>query len=70
MSKSCKCPSCQCEVDPGAQVCSNPSCRSDLAFCSCCRDICTYESVEPKQSFLRKERFRCGRCQSIGAKCL
>lgn len=70
MSKSYKCPSCQSEVDSAAQLCSNSSCRANLAFCSCCRDICTYEMAEAKESFIKKERFRCNRCQSIGAKCL
>lgn len=70
MAKSCKCPSCQNETDSGAKMCSNPACRLELAFCPCCRDISTFELAEQRQGVIRRNHYRCNRCQSIGARCL
>ncbi len=52
-------------------MCSNPVCRADLAFCSHCYDITTYTLAEPApRPALTRDRYRCGRCQRLGVKCV
>lgn len=69
MSKSYKCPACQQEADSAATVCSNPSCRAQLAFCAHCRDITTYVLVERRRGTLVRDTYRCDRCQGVGVRC-
>jgi hypothetical protein len=70
MAKDYKCPACQNPVDRAACVCSNPACRAELAFCSHCRDVATYTLVEKGEGRLARDKYRCGRCERIGVKCL
>jgi hypothetical protein len=70
MAKEYKCPACQNVVDQSATVCSNPVCRVELAFCSHCRDITTYELAQKGDGRLARDKFKCGRCQKLGVKCL
>jgi hypothetical protein len=70
MSRDYKCPACQNAVDRAATVCSNPVCRAELAFCSHCRDVTTYTLAEKASSRFTRDRFKCGRCERIGVKCL
>lgn len=70
MGKDYQCPACSKPVDGGAVVCSNPECRKDLAFCSHCRDICTYALTEPGTGRFGRDKFRCSRCERIGVRCL
>jgi|SRR6478609_2904337 len=70
MAKDYKCPACQNAVDRAAAVCSNASCRADLAFCSHCRDVTTYTLVEKGEGRLGRDKFKCARCERLGVKCL
>ena len=70
MAKDYQCPACKNPVDQGATVCSNAVCRAQLAFCSYCRDITTYELVEKSATRWSRDRYRCARCQGVGVKCL
>jgi hypothetical protein len=70
MGKTHRCPDCHNEVDQAAIVCSNPACRKDLAFCSHCRDIATYELVSQGSGRFGRDKYRCHRCERIGSKCL
>jgi hypothetical protein len=70
MAKDYKCPACQNAVDRGATVCSNASCRKDLAFCSHCRDVTTYGLVTAAEGRFERDKFRCDRCERVGVKCL
>ena len=70
MAKDYKCPACQNITDAGATVCSNPSCKKDLAFCSHCRDLTTLTLLEKGQGRLGRDRYRCARCDRTGVKCL
>jgi hypothetical protein len=70
MSKTYKCPACQNEVDRAATVCSNPVCRASLAFCSHCMDITTYTLAESGEGRWKRDRYKCGRCERLGVKCL
>jgi hypothetical protein len=70
MSKSYKCPACQNEVDRAATVCSNPVCRAELAFCSHCRDVTTYTLAEKASGRFGRDKFKCGRCERLGVKCV
>ena len=70
MAKSYQCPSCQNAVDEKATVCSNPSCRAQLAFCLHCRDVVTYQWIERPTSWLQRDAYRCNRCEQEGVKCL
>jgi hypothetical protein len=70
MPKAYHCPACQNEVDQAATVCSNPSCRKELAFCSFCRDVSTYTLVEEGHGRFGRDRYRCDRCERVGVKCV
>ncbi|MCU1276726.1 MAG: hypothetical protein JWM53_272 [bacterium] len=70
MSKDYKCPACQNNVDRAATVCSNPVCRAELAFCSHCFDITTYTLAEKGEGRFQRDKFKCGRCERVGVKCL
>ena len=70
MAKDYKCPACKNPVDRDATVCSNPECRKDLAFCSHCRDVATYELVEKKTGRFGRDTYRCTLCQNVGVRCL
>jgi hypothetical protein len=70
MAKDYKCPACQNSVDRAATVCSNPVCRADLAFCSHCFDVTTYMLVEKADGRFSRDKFKCGRCERVGVKCL
>lgn len=69
MSKTHKCPLCSNEVDGAATVCSNKSCRADLAFCSHCRDVSTFGLADNRPGKTRRQLYRCDRCQRLGVKC-
>jgi hypothetical protein len=70
MAKDYKCPACQNAVDRSATVCSNPVCRAELAFCSHCRDVTTYTLAEKGDGRLTRDKYKCGRCERLGVKCL
>lgn len=70
MAKEYQCPACKNPVDRSATVCSNPVCRSNLAFCSHCRDVTTYTLAEKASGRFSRDRFKCDRCERIGVKCL
>ncbi len=70
MGMEYKCPACQNAVDRAATVCSNPSCRAELAFCSHCRAVTTYTLVERNEGPLGRDKFKCSRCERLGVKCL
>jgi hypothetical protein len=70
MPKDYQCPACKEPVDRAATVCSNPVCRAELAFCSHCRDVATYTLAEKGAGRLGRDKYRCGRCQKLGVKCL
>lgn len=70
MAKEYKCPACQNPVDRAATVCSNPVCRAELAFCSHCFDVTTYTLAEKGEGRFSRDKFKCGRCERIGVKCL
>ncbi len=70
MGKDYQCPACKNPVDGGAVVCSNAECRKDLAFCSHCRDICTYALVEAGTGRFGRDKFKCSRCERLGARCI
>ena len=70
MAKTYKCPACQNEVDQAATVCSNPVCKASLAFCSHCRDVTTYTLAEKGEGRLGRDKYKCGRCDRLGVKCL
>src|SRR5262245_48034610 len=69
MAKDYQCPACKNDVDRAASVCSNPVCRASLAFCSHCRDVTTYTLIEKGEGRMRRDKFRCGRCERVGTKC-
>jgi hypothetical protein len=69
MAKDYECPSCKSAVDRAATVCSNPSCRVELAFCSHCRDVTSYTLVVKRTGRLERDIFQCARCQKLGVKC-
>src|SRR5688572_30339496 len=68
MAKDYSCPACKNAVDRAATVCSQ--CRSPLAFCSHCLDVTTFSLVEKGEGRLKRDRYRCDRCQNLGVKCL
>jgi hypothetical protein len=70
MGKDYTCPGCQKPVDGGAIVCPNSDCRKDLAFCSHCRDITTYELISPGTGRFGRDKFKCARCERPGVRCL
>lgn len=70
MAKDYQCPACQNQVDRDATVCSNPTCRAELAFCSHCRDVTTYTIAEKGNGRFSRDKFKCSRCQKLGVKCL
>lgn len=70
MSKTYQCPACQNTVDGNATICSNKACRAELGVCYQCRDITTYNLVEERESPLRRNLYRCDRCQGEGVKCI
>jgi hypothetical protein len=70
MSRDYHCPACNAPADSKATVCSNPVCRADLAFCSHCYDTTTYTLAEPARGRFDRDRYRCGRCQRLGVKCV
>ena len=70
MSRTYQCPACKNEVDRSATVCSSPGCRKELAFCSHCRDVTTYMLAEKGEGRMQRDKFKCGRCERIGVKCL
>ena len=70
MAKDYKCPACQNNVDRSATVCSNSVCRAELAFCSHCFDVTTYTLLEKGEGRLQRDKFKCGRCERVGVKCL
>lgn len=70
MAKDYQCPACSNAVDRAATVCSNPVCRSQLAFCSHCRDVTTYIMAEKGRGRLSRDKYKCARCQHLGVKCL
>jgi hypothetical protein len=70
MAKDYKCPACQNAVDRSATVCSNPVCRAELAFCSHCRDVTTYTLAEKGDGRFTRDKYKCGRCERLGVKCL
>ncbi len=69
-AKEYKCPACHNDVDRGATICSNGICRVELAFCSHCRDITTYTLAEKASGRLSRDKYKCGRCERLGVKCL
>jgi hypothetical protein len=69
MAKEYACPACKNPVDPKATVCSTPSCRAELAFCSHCRDVTTYTFVAHADGRFARDRWRCDRCERLGVKC-
>jgi hypothetical protein len=70
MAKDYQCPACQNAVDRDATVCSNSTCRAELAFCSHCRDVTTYSLAEKGAGRFSRDKFKCARCQKLGVKCL
>lgn len=70
MSREYRCPACHSVVDSAAAVCSNPVCRVELAFCSHCHDVTSYTLAEPARTRVERDRYRCGRCQRLGVKCV
>lgn len=70
MAREYSCPVCKNAVDSAATICSNPVCRVELAFCSHCRDVATYSLSQPRTGRLDRDKYKCGRCERIGVKCL
>lgn len=70
MVNNYSCNSCQTQMNEKATVCSNSTCRANLAFCSFCRSISTYVIVEERNKFFTRSIYRCERCQNLGVKCL
>jgi hypothetical protein len=70
MAKDYQCPACQNAVDRDATVCSNATCRAELAFCSHCRDVTTYTLAEKSGGRFTRDRYKCARCQKLGVKCM
>ena len=70
MSREYHCPACKNPVDRAATVCSNTVCRVELAFCSHCRDVTTYTLSAAGKGRFDRDRYKCGRCERLGVKCL
>ena len=61
-AKDYQCSKCGSKTARGAKRCSNPSCRAQLAFCSYCKDIVTYEMEAQRSGPIRRQLYTCGKC--------
>lgn len=67
--KEYQCSKCGTKTARGAKRCSNAECRAELAFCSFCKDVVTYEIAENTGGKVRRDLYRCGKCGERVLKC-
>ena len=69
-AKDYTCGKCNAKTARGAKRCSNTSCRTELAFCSYCKDVVPYELDGGNGGgAVRRDMYLCGRCGERVLKC-